>query len=378
MGTLDSTRTVSPIKLFTHRRVGLLRLNNSAIPQKRSIQNRSQQDESSLIGTKCRFDTTSSKPANTARHNFSNSLRDDEPRDAEPGKLRTPGHFNSDAAKPIRDQPNCMSDTSDFFAPPVSPLHSLSYWQEARRPLVALLFLLPLLAWYEIGVMSLGAETPAARNGADCWMRSWLMYMGLAHHWVLPVLVVGALLSWHLSRSDRWRCSLETLGGMFAESLLFAVLLILLGQILSISFRSYGLETASIPALATGGVGQRAVSFIGAGIYEEVLFRLAAIPVGFYLFRAMLIPRAPSAILSVCVTSTLFALAHYLGSDTGFAPSTIVDAAWSVADDPAAWYGFTFRLTAGLCFSALFLLRGFGITVGAHAIYDIFVGVLMQ
>jgi hypothetical protein len=33
---------------------------------------------------------------------------------------------------------------------------------------------------------------------------------------------------------------------------------------------------------------------------------------------------------------------------------------------------FTFRLIAGIFFSALFVMRGFGITAWTHALYDVF------
>ena len=38
-------------------------------------------------------------------------------------------------------------------------------------------------------------------------------------------------------------------------------------------------------------------------------------------------------------------------------------------------YVFLFRVLAGLYFTALFVGRGFGVAVGAHAGYDVLVGV---
>ena len=282
-----------------------------------------------------------------------------------------------------------MSTVSELLPAVDASSESPSYWQSARRPFAALLFLLPILGIYEFGIMSVGTESSVPRNGADHWMRSWLIEAGFAYHWVLPVLVVVSLLAWHLSAGDRWCCSLDTLGGMLGESLLFAVLLILCGQILSATFRRNGLPTASIFSLAAGaapveaatsnGIMPRVVSFLGAGIYEEVMFRLMAIPVCFYLLRAVLVPRAIAAGTAILMTTFLFALAHYLGPDaSSLSLATAVDAAWNVADNESLWYGFTFRLTAGLCFSLLFVTRGFGITVGSHAIYDILVGIAMQ
>ncbi len=51
------------------------------------------------------------------------------------------------------------------------------YWQQSRRPLVSLAFILPLLALYEGGVLLLGPS--AIRNGADVWLRQLLDQLGL-------------------------------------------------------------------------------------------------------------------------------------------------------------------------------------------------------
>ncbi len=87
------------------------------------------------------------------------------------------------------------------------------YWDEARTPLSSLLFLLPLIAIYELGVLAMGQDQPdALRNGADFWMRSLLTRAG-AEQVLLPVIVIGLLLGWHLLRKIRgafgWKPSLE-------------------------------------------------------------------------------------------------------------------------------------------------------------------------
>jgi hypothetical protein len=40
-------------------------------------------------------------------------------------------------------------------------------------------------------------------------------------------------------------------------------------------------------------------------------------------------------------------------------------------------FSFVFRATAGVFFAGLFVVRGFGITVGSHAAYDLLVGILI-
>ena len=51
------------------------------------------------------------------------------------------------------------------------------YLNESRRPLASLLFVLPVLALYELGVALLGPQ--AIRNGADVWIESLLDFVGL-------------------------------------------------------------------------------------------------------------------------------------------------------------------------------------------------------
>lgn len=236
------------------------------------------------------------------------------------------------------------------------------YWLLARQPLHSLLFLLPLLAVYEAGVVKFGTGGDELRNGADYWMRTGLRMAGLEHAWTLPALVVGLLLVWQICGRFRWGVYPSTLLGMLAESALFGVCLIVLGQLQEMAFRQH--LPACLPpvqSIARPGTASQAICYIGAGIYEEVLFRLCLLPVAFGLLRLVRVPRVAALLGAIVLTSSLFAAAHYVGP----------------AAEPWAVYSFTFRALAGGFFAGLFVLRGFGITVGAHAAYDLLVGVLL-
>lgn len=232
------------------------------------------------------------------------------------------------------------------------------YWTESRRPLAALVFLAPLLLIYEIGVLWYGGpHSEAIRNGADCWIRCGFEQVGLDHAWLPPALIISGLLLWHRYVGDAWTISGETLVGMFAESLLFAFFLVMIGQMTDFVFQSLGSPTLSVPNSAAA----RAITFVGAGIYEELLFRLCLLPACFGLFRLTGTSNGWAAVLAVLTTSLTFSMAHYIGP----------------AADEMRLFSFTFRTLAGAFFATLFCVRGFGITVGCHAAYDLLVGVLL-
>lgn len=266
----------------------------------------------------------------------------------------------------------------DAFVPPEST--EPHYWFETRRPFCNLVFLLPLLLIYELGVLLIGGpDSEAFRNGADAWMRQFLLRLGINVLWLLPVSLVGALVFWQWASRQPWRMTWDTFGGMIAESLLFAFALILLGQAVDSCFRNPATNLMQVDGSGfTNSLVIRSVTFLGAGIYEEFLFRLCLIPVTYAGFRAILVPHRWSVGATIVLTSLVFSLAHYLGSpDQGYSLSVLTDAVIRVQSTKALWFSFVFRTLAGMFFAALFFLRGFGITVGAHAAYDVIVGAVL-
>ncbi len=239
------------------------------------------------------------------------------------------------------------------------------YWARSREPLTALVFIAPLLVVYEIGVLALGAQ--AVRNGADLWMRGLLELLDFGQYFLLPVLTVGILLGWHYATRRRWRVLRGVLSGMLVESVLLAICLRLILQVELILWR------ALTPAPLTAGSPQpvadladswgRMIGFLGAGVYEELLFRLILLSLVGWGIRRLGMTGGAGAMASVAATSVMFAAAHYVGP-------------YGNAVDLLAltfWFGFVFRFLAGAFFGALFLCRGFGIAVGSHAGYDILV-----
>jgi membrane protease YdiL (CAAX protease family) len=234
------------------------------------------------------------------------------------------------------------------------------YLGATRHPWACVLFLLPLLGAYEAGVVLAGDGQPEAlRNGADTWLRWALQTLGLSPMYGAPVVLVTVLLGWSwVRRHDRPRELLATWLGMTVESVLFAAGLWCLSRTLAPLLDGLGVQL-DYPAADTAALEQ-IISFVGAGIYEETLFRLMLFSLLTVLFRQAEVPLA--ALFAGLTSSLLFAAAHNLGPH----------------GEPFAAYVFLFRTLAGLYFALVYSLRGFGIAVGAHAGYDVLVGVLVQ
>jgi membrane protease YdiL (CAAX protease family) len=109
------------------------------------------------------------------------------------------------------------------------------------------------------------------------------------------------------------------------------------------------------------------VTGIGAGIYEELIFRLILICVLMILFQNVLqLSRRNSIILAVLISAALFSAHHHIDFLTGKLNPR----------DQFNLAKFSFRTIAGVYFAVLFAIRGFGITAGTHAFYDIIATVM--
>ncbi|MHB0957654.1 MAG: CPBP family intramembrane glutamic endopeptidase [Pirellulaceae bacterium] len=235
------------------------------------------------------------------------------------------------------------------------------YMEESARPLVSMVFVAPLLFVYELGGVVLGPH--ALRNGADTWLRYLLETLGFGQYFLLPILTCSILLAWHHTRRDAWQLQGGVLTTMLLESTLFAFLLFGLAHLQRALFPPVPLALPGTSLTAEAfATASRLIGYCGAGIYEELLFRLMLLPIVAALFRALGCSGRSSWGWGILTSSLLFSAAHYHMFTAG-----------GYAFD---WYTFSFRFAAGLFFAGLFVARGFGIAVGAHAMYDILVEII--
>ncbi|VTR99608.1 abortive infection protein : CAAX amino terminal protease family OS=Singulisphaera acidiphila (strain ATCC BAA-1392 / DSM 18658 / VKM B-2454 / MOB10) GN=Sinac_6883 PE=4 SV=1: Abi [Tuwongella immobilis] len=238
---------------------------------------------------------------------------------------------------------------------------SPGYFSATKHAWPTLLFLLPLLGAYEGGVIWMGGEqSEALRNGADAWLRWALQVFGLKHILLMPMIVLG----WLLLRSvlgwgSRPSGNLGIVLGMAVESGIFALGLWSLSRNFGPLLEHFGIPL-QVPAQWTANelAMARIITFVGAGIYEEVLFRLLIFSGMVLMLRIIFFPKFLAIPIAAIGSALLFAAAHHIGT----------------YGEPFDRYVFLFRAAAGLYFAFLYQFRGFGVAVGTHAGYDVLVG----
>jgi membrane protease YdiL (CAAX protease family) len=226
------------------------------------------------------------------------------------------------------------------------------YWRESELPLASLLFVFPLVLCYEVGTRFTAAGVADGSQQqiiASLLLRELFGLFG-AHGRYLPGLAIFVILfASHILRRDRWMVRWETLLGMALESVALAIPVMVLGFALSHYF--------PLQATAGSAITDALALAVGAGVYEEVVFRLILLTLLSLILRdAFGMTRIAAGGLMIFTSGVLFSAYHYLSPYESF-----------------SFHTFTFRGLAGVYFAVLFLVRGFGVTAGSHAAYDVII-----
>jgi hypothetical protein len=238
-----------------------------------------------------------------------------------------------------------------------------SYWRIARAPRYSLTFALPLLVVYEVLAFSLSHnEVTGVRNGADVLLKSVFLAMGGRD----GLIVFGALLvgggAWLVWQDYRRAGPLDPrmFGLMAVESICYAFVFGMVTSTLTGILLPGLATTLSLGSAGSWSLPTQLMISLGAGIYEELLFRVILVSGLAWMARRVFGWNTTTAgLFAVVIGALIFSAFHYIGP----------------YGDRFELGSFVFRAVAGVLFSGLYLLRGFGITAWTHAIYDVLLAV---
>ena len=226
-----------------------------------------------------------------------------------------------------------------------------SYFPNTKNILVSLVFIFPFILIYEIiCFFYFKSENYQIRNSADVIIRDFFNLFGAFSDEIYSIALFAILLLiYFINKSDNKNISInyKYLILMFFEGIIFGFLLLLLLNDFSI-FRNYNV-------IYLDNLLLNLYLCIGAGIWEEILFRLILFSF-FYKFSKILFNKNEilSLFLSIVFSSFLFSMFHYIGNNA----------------DTFHFNTFIIRMVGGFFLSTLYYCRGFGIAVIAHISYD--------
>ena len=224
------------------------------------------------------------------------------------------------------------------------------YFDYSRSLAASFLFILPLLLAYEVGMLIL---RPQVVSWAGEFVR-WMLYeafggwAALAFNMVVILAIVASLFVMRKTGGVQLKMYPLVLAESFAYGLL-------LTQFLPLVI-AYALPMAQSVGPASGGVAHEIVLSIGAGVYEEIVFRLGLMSAVYYLVRKLSDKNWVAVASAILISSILFAASHYVG---GMESPTI--------------RSVTYRTVGGICFAAVYIYRGLAVACYSHAFYDILV-----
>lgn len=216
--------------------------------------------------------------------------------------------------------------------------------------MTSLALITPLFLVYQVGVLL----TWPLHNGADLVTTFLIDRLNFIGYIVLNTAVAASFVIMAASRRGKEGVQAKQFIPLLIESAIYAfflgsAIIFVMMKLLRLSPPQMALQDASTVDLF--------VMSAGAGVHEELLFRLLILNGLVLLCKAMKFGPIESFIAALVFSSTLFSAVHHLGS----------------LGDPFTPWVFIFRLLAGLAFGVIYWLRGFAVAVYTHALYDMYV-----
>ena len=227
-----------------------------------------------------------------------------------------------------------------------------SYFSASRDLFTSVVLIMPLFIVYQVGILATGG----LKNGVDFVTNILSLAFGGNVVWYIPfnlVVMLGFAVALSALRK-RGQFAPRLIPWMLLESGVYAILL---GSVVVAMMNLLGLGGL----LAAGGrmaemtFVDKLVMSAGAGLYEEIVFRLLLMGGMFLgLTRALGVNSVVATVVAIVCSSVIFSAAHHIA-------------------EPFTMSAFTFRIFAGVLFAVVFRARGLAVAAYTHCFYDVWV-----
>ena len=230
-----------------------------------------------------------------------------------------------------------------------------NYFSLSKNDFYSIIIIAPLIILYQIlGFFNNYHSDLIVKNSADVFIKYFFQYLSVEYASSIYLTCFIAIIIFIILKNKKIFISSEIklsfLFGMILESLLHSLSLLV---VMSLIYKLLPLGLF----LFNNEVMEGIYLSIGAGIWEELLFRYIMISSLLFIFNKMMYDFSLiSYILIIAFSSALFSYYHFIGI-----PSELIN--FSI---------FIYRFIAGTILSVIFIFRGLGIAVYTHAFYDLY------
>ena len=226
----------------------------------------------------------------------------------------------------------------------------MRYFQYSKNILSSLLFIFPLIILYEfIAFFKFNNTDIIIRNTADTILRDFIRLFSDNVFLIQSIIILFFLISYYIYNNkikNSHTFNIKYFSFMYIEGFLYGLLLVYVLNGLNVFAR-----------LDTFQYNDYIISFylcLGAGIWEEILFRLIIFNLIMYLASYLSNNNFLPLLLSIFISSIIFSLFHYIGTFS----------------DTFSLYSFIIRFVGGVYLALIYYYRGIGIAMFSHFIYD--------
>ena len=225
----------------------------------------------------------------------------------------------------------------------------MKYFNYSKSVITSFLFIFPLFILYElIAFFKFNSSDFVIRNTADIIFRDIIRYFTdnilLVQFFLIMLFFIYSIYS--STERSSYKFKIKYMPLIYMEGYIYGFLLVFIlngfdvfDKISYLFYEDYILSFYLC---------------LGAGIWEEILFRFILFNILLYLLSFIIDKNLIVLLLSIFISSSVFSLFHYIGS----------------FGDVFTLYSFIIRFVGGVYLSIVYYYRGLGIAMFTHFIYD--------